>query len=46
MKEDQDLSTRVHGRVGANNTCEKGERARTWVRQVARAMEEQLKEDK
>ena len=34
-----------HARVGANNTSEKMEQTGTWVHQVARAMEEQLRED-
>ena len=38
--------THLHARVDANNTSEKMERTGTWVHQVARAMEEQLREDK
>ena len=37
--------THRHARVNADNTTEKGERTGSWVRQVAQAMEEQLKED-
>ena len=37
--------THRHARVDASNTIEKGEQTGTWVRQVARAMEEQLRED-
>ena len=69
IKEDQDLSTQMHGRtptrdklecgcksectgthrharVNANNKSEKGEHTGTWVRQAARALEEQLRKDK
>ena len=35
-----------HARVCANSTSEKIEQTGTWVHQVARAMEEQLREDK
>ena len=38
-------SAHRHARVNTNNTIEKGERTGTWVRQVAQAIEEQLKED-
>ena len=41
----QYTGTHRHARVNANNTIEKGEQTRTWVRQVASAMEEQLRED-
>ena len=34
-----------HAQVNADNTFEKEERTGSWVRQVAQAMEEQLKED-
>ena len=37
--------THRRARVYANNTIEKGEQTGTWVRQVARAMEEQLRKD-
>ena len=36
--------THRHARVDASDTIEKGEETGTWVRQVARAMEEQLRE--
>ena len=32
-----------HAQINADNTFEKGERTGSWVRQVAQAMEEQLK---
>ena len=38
-------STHRHARTNENNAIEKGEQTGTWVRQVAQAMEEQLKED-
>ena len=38
--------THRHARVGANNTSETMEHRGTWVHQVARLMEEQLREDK
>ena len=38
-------STHRHAQVNADNTFEKGERTGSWVRQVAQAMEEQLKKD-
>ena len=38
-------STHRHARVNADNTIKKEERTGSWVRQVAQAMEEQLKED-
>ena len=34
-----------HAGTNANNTIEKGEQTGTWVRQDARAMQEQLRED-
>ena len=37
--------THRHARVDADNTIEKMKRTGTWVHQVARAMEEQLRED-
>ena len=37
--------THQRARVNANNTIVKGEQTGTWVRQVARAMEEQLRKD-
>ena len=37
--------THRHVRVGANNTSVKMEQTGTWLHQVARAMEEELKED-
>ena len=37
--------THRHARVGANNTSENLEQTGTWIHQVARAMEEQLRED-
>ena len=37
--------THRHARAVANNTSEKMEQAGTWVHQVARAMEGQLRED-
>ena len=36
----------AHARVDAGNTSEKMEQTGTWVHQVSRAKEEQLKEDK
>ena len=39
------IDTHRHARVDASNTIEKREQTGTWVRQVARAMEEQLRED-
>ena len=36
---------RRHAQFNADNTFEKRERTGSWVRQVAQAMEEQLKED-
>ena len=38
--------THRHGRVGANNTTEKMKQRGTWVHEVARATEEQLRQDK
>ena len=38
-------SMRRHARVDCDNPTEKGEQTGSWVRQVAQAMEEQLKED-
>ena len=38
-------STHRHAPVNANNPTEKGEQTGSWVRQVAQAMEEPLKED-
>ena len=38
-------STHRHAQTNENNAIEKGEQTGTWVRQVARAMEEQLRED-
>ena len=38
-------SAHRHAQVNTNSTTEKGERTGTWVRQVAQAIEEQLKED-
>ena len=37
--------THGHARVNENSTIEKGEQTGTWVRQVARATEEQLRKD-
>ena len=37
--------THRRARINANNTIESGEQTETWVRQVTRAKEEQLKED-
>ena len=37
--------THRHARVNADNPIEEGEQTGSWVRQVAQAMEEQLKED-
>ena len=37
--------THRHARVDASNTIEKGAQTRTWVRQIGRAVEEQLRED-
>ena len=37
--------THRHARVDANNTIEKVEQTGTWVHQVARAKEEQLREE-
>ena len=37
--------THRHARINANDTIEEGERTGTWVRQAARAIEEQLRED-
>ena len=37
--------THQHARVDASNTIEKEEQTGTWVRQVARAMEEHLREN-
>ena len=37
--------THRHARVDCDNPTEKGEQTGSWVRQVAQAMEEQLKED-
>ena len=34
-----------HARVGANNASEKMEQSATWVREVARALEEGLRGD-
>ena len=34
-----------HSRGNSNNTIEEGERTGTWVRQVAQAIKEQLKEE-
>ena len=34
-----------HAQVNADNTIETRERTGSWVRQVAQAMEEQLKEE-
>ena len=39
-------STHRHSQVNADNTIEKGKRTGSWVRQVAQAMEEDLKEDR
>ena len=36
---------RASTRVDANNTIEKVEQTGTWVHQIARAMEEQLRDD-
>ena len=38
--------THRDARVGANNTSEKAEQTGTWVHQVARALEELLREEK
>ena len=38
-------STHRHARVNADDPTEKGEQTGSWVRQVAQAMEEQVKED-
>ena len=38
-------STHRHARINANNAIEKGEQRGTCVRQVAPAMEEQLRKD-
>ena len=38
-------STHRHAQVNADNTIEKREQTGTWVRQVARAVEEHLRED-
>ena len=38
-------STHRHAQTNENNAIEKGEQTGTWVRQVAGAMEEQLRED-
>ena len=37
--------TPLHALINANDTIEEGERTETWVRQAARAIEEQLRED-
>ena len=37
--------THRHARVDASNAIEKGEQTRTWVRQVGRVVDEQLRED-
>ena len=37
--------THRHARIDSNDTIEEGERTGTWVRQAARAIEEQLRED-
>ena len=39
------IGTHRHARVNANNTVKNGEQTETWMRQVARAMEEQLSKD-
>ena len=38
-------STHRHAQTNENNAIEKGQQTGTWVLQVARAMEEQLRED-
>ena len=40
------IGTHRHAQVNTNNVIEKEERMGTWVRQVAQAVEEQLREDK
>ena len=39
------IGTRRHARVDAEDTIGRMEQTRTWVRQVAQAMDEQFKED-
>ena len=39
-------STHRHARVDAEDVIEKGEQTGTWVREAARAIDEQLKKDK
>ena len=39
------VGARLHARINTNDTFEEGERTGTWVRQAARAIEEQLRGD-